>query len=297
MKQNNLHVIFVIFAIFASILGSNFGFIAYADDSSENDKREEKINEKKQEREEKINEKKQEREEKIDEQKQLKDELRDEYKIKLEEKKIQFVNFEKELKEKYNILKNEFKEKYQQLRISKISDLKEDTSDIIKSSLSDDEKIELEIKRKELRLLEYEFREKIKNLKLEAKEQFNELKHELKIQEDDRKNKIRDRINELKEKYKDQIREHANRDSDALENYSSEYDSKKINVCHIPSGNSDNAQTINISVNAWKSHMVHGDSIGKCEESDQTDNTDESVDNESQNIEIKLEEDLGISQQ
>src|SRR3972149_5312640 len=73
-------------------------------------------------------------------------------------------NFGKELKEKYNTLKNEFKEKYQQLRISKISELKEDTSDNVKSSLSDDEKIELEIKRKELLLLEHEFRENIKNL-------------------------------------------------------------------------------------------------------------------------------------
>src|SRR3989304_338556 len=160
LKEDKVLAIFVISALFVSVPGSNFGFIAYADDSSENDDREEKQSEK---------------------------ELKDEYKIKLEEKKMQFVDFEKELKEKYNTLKNEFKEKYQQLRISKISELKEDTSDNVKSSLSDDEKIELEIKRKELRLLEHEFRENIKNLKLEAKDQFNELKYELKIQDDDRK--------------------------------------------------------------------------------------------------------------
>ena len=281
MKEDKVLAIFAISALFVSVPGSNFGFMAYADDLSENDDREEKQNEK---------ELKEQHKEKTDEQKQLKTELRDEYKIKLEEKKKQFVNFEKELKEKYNTLKNEFKEKYQQLRISKISELKEDTSDNVKSSLSDDEKIELEIKQKELRLLEHEFRENIKNLKLEAKEQFNELKYELKIQDDDRKNKIRDRINELKEKYKDKIREHDHPDSADLESYPSDYEGKKINVCHFPPGNSDNAHTINISVNAWKVHMAHGDSWGKCHEPDQTDDTDD----EGQNIKIELKEEIGI---
>jgi len=280
LKEDKVLAIFAISALFVSVLGSNFGFIAYADDLSENDDREEKQYEK---------ELKEQRKEKIDEQKQLKNELRDEYKIKLEEKKKQFVNFEKELKEKYNTLKNEFKEKYQQLRISKISELKEDTSDDEKSSLSDNEKIELEIKRKELRFLEHEFRENIKNLKLEAKEQFDELKHELKIQEDDRKNKIRDRINELKEKYKDKIREHDHPDSADLESYTSDYKGKKMNVCHFPPGNSNNAHTINISVNAVKVHLDHGDSLG--ESADQTDETDE----EGQNIKIELKEEIGSS--
>jgi len=136
-------------------------------------------------------------------------------------------------------------------------------------------------------LLEHEFRENIKNLKLEAKEQFNELKHELKIQEDDRKNKIRDRINELKEKYKDKIREHGNHDSDDLESYPSDYEGKKINVCHVPPENSDNAHTINISVNEWKAHMTHGDYWGECDGPDQTDEPDEG-----QNIKIELKEEL-----
>jgi hypothetical protein len=277
LKEDKVIAIFAISTLLVSVTGSNFGFSVYADDSSENDDREEKQNEK---------ELKEQHKEKTDEQKQLKNELRDEYKIKLEEKKKQFVDFEKELKEKYNTLKNEFKEKYQQLRISKISELKEDTSDNVKSSLSDDEKIELEIKRKELLLLEHEFRENIKNLKLEAKEQFNELKYELKIQDDDRKNKIRDRINELKEKYKDKIREHDHPDSADLESYTSDYKGKKMNVCHFPPGNSNNAHTINISVNAVKVHLDHGDSLGEC--ADQTDETDE----EGQNIKIELKEEL-----
>ncbi|KRT61587.1 MAG: hypothetical protein XU09_C0004G0080 [Thaumarchaeota archaeon CSP1-1] len=280
LKEDKVIAIFAISTLLVSVTGSNFGFNAYADDSSENDDREEKQSEK---------ELKEQHKEKIDDQKQLKNELRDEYKIKLEEKKKQFVNFEKELKEKYNTLKNEFKEKYQQLRISKISELKEDTSDNVKSSLSDDEKIELEIKRKELLLLEHEFRENIKNLKLEAKEQFNELKYELKIQDDDRKNKIRDRINELKEKYKDKIREHDNHDSADLESYPSDYGGKKINVCHFPPGNSGNAHTINISFNAWEAHRAHDDYWGECDP-DQTDETDE----EGRNIKIELKEEIGF---
>src|SRR3990172_8279749 len=193
LKEDKVLAIFAISALFVSVPGSNFGFIAYADDLSENDDREEKQNEK---------ELKEQHKEKTDEQKQLKTELRDEYKIKLEEKKKQFVDFEKELKEKYNTLKNEFKEKYQQLRISKISELKEDTSDNVKSSLSD-------------------------------------------------------------------------------------YEVKKINVCHVPQENSDNAHTINISVNEWQAHMTHGDYWGECDGPDQTDETDEG-----QNIKNELKEEL-----
>src|SRR3989304_1701522 len=227
LKEDKVLAIFAISALLVSVTGSNFGFIAYADDLSENDDREEKQYEK---------ELKEQHKEKIDEQKQLKNELRDEYKIKLEEKKI-----------------------------------------------------ELEVKRKELRLLEHEFRENIKNLKLEAKEQFNELKHELKIQENDRKSKIRDRINELKEKYKDKIREPYNHDSANLENYPSDYAGKKMNVCHFPPGNSDNAHTINISVNAVKAHLAHdGDYLDECEP-DQTDETDEG-----RNIKIELKEEIGF---
>src|SRR3972149_2509933 len=178
LKEDKVLAIFAISALFVSVPGSNFGFIAYADDSSENDDREEKQNEK---------ELKEQHKEKTDEQKQLKNELRDEYKIKLEEKKKQFVNFEKE----------------------------------------------------------------------------------------------------LKEKYKDKIREHGNHDSDDLESYPSDYEGKKINVCHVPPENSDNAHTINISVNEWKAHMTHGDYWGECDGPDQTDEPDEG-----QNIKIELKEEL-----
>src|SRR3990170_4895203 len=140
---------------------------------------------------------------------------------------------------------------------------------------------------------EKELKEQHKEKIDEQKQLKNELKDEIKIQENDRKSKIRDRINELKEKYKDKIREHYNHDSANLENYPSDYTGKKINVCHFPPGNSDNAHTINISVNAVKVHLAHvGDYLGECE-SDQTDDTDEATDEEGQTIKIELKEEIG----
>jgi len=232
LKGNNLLAIFAISALLVSISGTNF---AYADDSSENNE---------------------ERKEKIAKDEEFKKELREEYKKKIEERKKIFVDYKKELKEKYKELKNEFKEKYAQLKISTISGIDEDSEDEIKS----------EIKRYELRLLKHEFRENIKNLKLEAKQHFDELKHELKDQQNDRKNKIHDIINELKEKYKNKIREHDHPSTSDLESYPVDYESKKIEICHVPPGNLDNAHTLSISVNAMRAHLAHGDYMDECTE-------------------------------
>jgi len=250
LKGNNLLAIFAISALLVSISGTNF---VYADDSLDNDEeRKEKIAKDKQFK----KDQKEEHKEKIDQVKQHKKELREEYKIKLEEKKKIFADYKKELKEKYSDLKNEFKEKYAQLRISTISDIDEDSED----------EIESEIKRNELRLLKHEFRESIKNLKLEAKQHFDKLKHELKDQQNDRKNKIHDIINELKEKYKNKIIEHDHRSTSDLESYPVDYERKKIEICHVPPGNLDNAHTLSISVNAMRAHLAHGDYIDECTE-------------------------------
>lgn len=255
MKANKLLAIFAISALLVGISATNF---AYADDSSDNDE---------------------EHKEKIDQVKQHKKELREEYKKKFEERKKIFVDYKKELKEKYSDLKNEFKEKYAQLRISTISDVDED---------SDDE-IESEIKHNELRLLKYEFRESIKNLKLEAKQHFDEFKHKLKDQETDRKNKIHDIINELKEKYKNKIREHDHPSTSDFDSYPIDYESKKIEICHVPPENPDNVHTLSISVNAMRAHLAHGDYMDEC-----TENADDETNNE-QEIEIKVEIEDGIA--
>jgi len=255
LKGNNLLAIFAISALLVSISGTNF---AYADDSSENNE---------------------ELKEKIEQVKQHKKELREEYKKKIEEKKKIFVDYKKELKEKYKELKNEFKEKYAQLRISTISDIDEDSED----------EIESEIKRNELRLLKHEFRENIKNLKLEAKQHFNELKHELKDQQNDRKNKIHDIINELKEKYKNKIIEHDHPSTSDLESYPVDYESKKIEICHVPPENLDNAHTLSISVNAMRAHLAHGDYMDEC-----TENGDDET-NDEEEIEIEVEIEDGIA--
>jgi hypothetical protein len=39
----------------------------------------------------------------------------------------------------------------------------------------------------------------------------------------------------------------------------------KVDVCHIPPGNPDNAHTITISENALGAHLDHGDSVGACD--------------------------------
>ncbi|HTG37065.1 MAG TPA: hypothetical protein VLB76_29465 [Thermoanaerobaculia bacterium] len=38
----------------------------------------------------------------------------------------------------------------------------------------------------------------------------------------------------------------------------------KVDVCHIPPGNPDNAHVINVSVNAVPAHLAHGDTLGEC---------------------------------
>lgn len=38
----------------------------------------------------------------------------------------------------------------------------------------------------------------------------------------------------------------------------------KVDICHIPPGNPDNAHTINVSVHAVPAHLAHGDTLGEC---------------------------------
>ena len=40
-----------------------------------------------------------------------------------------------------------------------------------------------------------------------------------------------------------------------------------IEICHIPTGNPENAHTINVSVNALDAHLAHGDYLGPCNNS------------------------------
>jgi hypothetical protein len=39
---------------------------------------------------------------------------------------------------------------------------------------------------------------------------------------------------------------------------------EKITICHIPPGNPNNPQTIEIPLSAWAAHQAHGDVIGSC---------------------------------
>lgn len=260
MKRKELLAIFAISALLISTSATNF---AFADDSSDDDSSEKM---------EKERELKKEQAEKL---KQEKKELREEYKRELKEKKKILADYKIEMKEKYRDLKKEFKEKYAQLRISTISDIDED------------EKIENDIKRKELSLLKLEYREHIKNLKLEAKQHFDELKKQFKSHETDRKNKIHEKINELKVKYKNKIREHKHLDASDLDVIPEDYAGKKIEICHIPPGNPDNAHTLSISVNALRAHLAHDDYVDECESDDET--------NDQEELEIDVEFEDGVA--
>ena len=39
----------------------------------------------------------------------------------------------------------------------------------------------------------------------------------------------------------------------------------KVDICHIPPGDPDNAHTITISENALSAHLDHGDRVGACD--------------------------------
>ena len=39
----------------------------------------------------------------------------------------------------------------------------------------------------------------------------------------------------------------------------------KVDICHIPPGNPENAHVINVSVNAVRAHLAHGDTLGECD--------------------------------
>jgi len=44
--------------------------------------------------------------------------------------------------------------------------------------------------------------------------------------------------------------------------------SKKVTICHIPAGNSENARTIEVGKPSSLAHLLHGDSLGECGEND-----------------------------
>ncbi len=90
--------------------------------------------------------------------------------------------------------------------------------------------------------------------------------------------KIKEKLEKHKEKIIQKIKEKfANYDGDDRRGHDDSHDDsnddshgdhnseKKILVCHIPPGNSDNAHTISISKKALQTHLDHGDTLGKCE--------------------------------
>lgn len=51
--------------------------------------------------------------------------------------------------------------------------------------------------------------------------------------------------------------------SGCSDNYTIEQNGK-VDICHVPPGNPENTHTLNVSVNAVKAHLSHGDWLGAC---------------------------------
>lgn len=51
----------------------------------------------------------------------------------------------------------------------------------------------------------------------------------------------------------------------------------KVDVCHYPPGNPNNTQNLNVSVNAVKAHLAHGDYIGTCNSCDPVNYTNRTI--------------------
>ncbi len=51
----------------------------------------------------------------------------------------------------------------------------------------------------------------------------------------------------------------------------------KVDICHIPPGNPSNEQSIEVSVNAVKAHLAHGDYLGACGSCDTSTYTNKTI--------------------
>ncbi|XZF12514.1 hypothetical protein ACTHGU_12035 [Chitinophagaceae bacterium MMS25-I14] len=51
---------------------------------------------------------------------------------------------------------------------------------------------------------------------------------------------------------------------DPYANYRCGHDNKKVQICHIPPGNPENAHEICVGESAVQAHLAHGDRLGMC---------------------------------
>ena len=68
--------------------------------------------------------------------------------------------------------------------------------------------------------------------------------------------------------------------NDGSGNGSGDNDSNKEIICHVPPGNDGKSHTITVSASAVPAHLAHGDSLGKCDKQDDTNEDNETGDNE-----------------
>ena len=54
--------------------------------------------------------------------------------------------------------------------------------------------------------------------------------------------------------------------------FAGNHEEEQVTICHIPSGNSENPQSLEISPSALQTHLNHGDSQSKCNPNDNAQN-------------------------
>jgi len=299
MKSNTLLAGFVILTLLVGFSSGNFVNLAYADedddrdeeyddDRYEDDDREDELKERaeyqkdqkekfkkygeeqkdrakklQEERKEKLEKYKEEQQNRLDKsKKELQDKLekyREESGEKQKKYRDEAKTYKHEIKLKYKDLKTDYREQYEELK----DKLKEKLRELHSSDeLTEDELLSFEEKRLELEMLKKEFREKIMELKTQARQDIVSLKQDYIKHDQDRKDKVHDKLNQLKLKFKDRIKEHR---TDLIQDGNVDYiNGKKVMICHIPPGNTENAHPIRVSVNAMHAHMGHGDVPGDC---------------------------------
>ncbi|MDC0358127.1 HYR domain-containing protein [Oligoflexia bacterium] len=70
-------------------------------------------------------------------------------------------------------------------------------------------------------------------------------------------------------------------DDDDSDDDDDEDNKDKSVICHLPPGNTDNPQTLEVAESAVKAHLKHGDYLGECKSDDDGDDDDDSDDDDS----------------
>ena len=123
----------------------------------------------------------------------------------------------------------------------------------------------------ELTMLAENYVSDLDKFKVEIKDNGNKLKIDIKTSSDELKTRFK--FNQNKNNIKIELENHRKKDNDQDndeedEEEENEDNSRKVTICHIPPGNPDNSQTINVANAALQAHLAHGDTLNECSDED-----------------------------